>query len=371
MPTGLKRLRLFMTSDAVGGVFTYALDLAAALSTHGVETRLALLGPGMSSSQRRAASATPGLETMETGLPLDWMAADEAVIRRAAQRLAGLARAHGSDLVHLNAPALAIAKFHAPVVAVSHSCVATWWRSVRGGAMPQDFRWRSAVMAEGLNAADVVVCASRSFAETTARTYRGVTPHVVHNGRRTARTRRSIGTSAAVALTAGRLWDEAKDVATLDQAAARMSVPLHAAGSLTGPNGTHAECKHLRRLGQLSQTAMRRRLAERPIFVSAARYEPFGLGVLEAAQAGCALVLADIPTFRELWGDAALFVAPGDAAGFATAIERLARDPTLRARQESAALLRSRAYTLAAMAQRMLEVYAPLLGQAGAREAAA
>ena len=40
-----------------------------------------------------------------------------------------------------------------------------------------------------------------------------------------------------------------------------------------------------------------------------ALYEPFGLAVLEAAQAGCALVLSDIPTFRELWDGAALFVA--------------------------------------------------------------
>ena len=36
------------------------------------------------------------------------------------------------------------------------------------------------------------------------------------------------------------------------------------------------------------------------IFFSPALYEPFGLGVLEAAARGCALVLADIPSFIAL-----------------------------------------------------------------------
>ncbi len=49
------------------------------------------------------------------------------------------------------------------------------------------------------------------------------------------------------------------------------------------------------------------------VFASMARYEPFGLAVLEAAQAGMRLVLSDIPTFRELWDGAAIFV--GDEAG--------------------------------------------------------
>ena len=51
-------------------------------------------------------------------------------------------------------------------------------------------------------------------------------------------------------------------------------------------------------------------MARTAVFVSPALYEPFGLAVLEAAQAGCALVLSDIPTFRELWDGVALFVAP-------------------------------------------------------------
>jgi glycogen(starch) synthase len=44
-----------------------------------------------------------------------------------------------------------------------------------------------------------------------------------------------------------------------------------------------------------------------------ARYEPFGLSVLEAALSGCALVLGDIASLREVWGGAACYVRPGDS----------------------------------------------------------
>ena len=47
------------------------------------------------------------------------------------------------------------------------------------------------------------------------------------------------------------------------------------------------------------------------IYALPARYEPFGLSILEAALSGCALVIGDIPSLREIWADAALFV-PSD-----------------------------------------------------------
>ena len=73
--------------------------------------------------------------------------------------------------------------------------------------------------------------------------------------------------------------------------------------------------QHYQELAEHYDTAI---LPTRPIFVSVSRYEPFGLAVLEAAHAGCALVLSDIPTFRELWQGAASFVI---AAGSAAATE--------------------------------------------------
>ncbi len=43
------------------------------------------------------------------------------------------------------------------------------------------------------------------------------------------------------------------------------------------------------------------------IFVSPTKYEPFGLDILEAAKAGCALCVSDIETLRELWSGTASF----------------------------------------------------------------
>ena len=102
------------------------------------------------------------------------------------------------------------------------------------------------------------------------------------------------------------------------------------------------------------------RWAARPVFVSAALYEPFGLAVLEAAAAGCALVLSDIPTFRELWDGAALFVAPDEAA-IADAIAALVADPARRAALGEAARARAARYTPDATAAAMAALHARLL----------
>ena len=99
------------------------------------------------------------------------------------------------------------------------------------------------------------------------------------------------------------------------------------------------------------------------INAGAARFEPFGLAVLEAAQAGCPLVLSDLSTFRELWDGAATFVAPGDAQGFADAIAALLADPACHAAQGEAARRRAARYTPAAMAEQMAEIYRDALSR--------
>jgi glycosyltransferase involved in cell wall biosynthesis len=227
---------------------------------------------------------------------------------------------------------------------------------VKGTALPEDFAWRTKLVERGLQRAAAVVGPTHAFAAITERTYDLDRPvQAVHNGR-TPRTLRDLPQGEFV-LTAGRLWDEGKNVATLDAAAAEIHAPFQAAGSTEGPNGAQIGLTALKPLGQLSDERLAGLLAARPIFASAALYEPFGLSALEAAQAGCALVLSDIDAHRELWDGAATFVDPRHPAAFADAINDLLGDQSERDRRRLMAHERSRQYTAAAMARGMADIY--------------
>ena len=106
------------------------------------------------------------------------------------------------------------------------------------------------------------------------------------------------------------------------------------------------------------------------IFVSPARYEPFGLSVLEAAGAGCALVLSNLPTFRELWDGCASFVNPGDVVELRAALNELCADALKRKALQQAALTRARRYTTTRMVDSYAQLYASLISPAKARSAA-
>ena len=343
--------RLLMTTDAVGGVWRYSVDLAAGLAGCGVQTVLAVLGPSASPAQRAEAEAVPRLRLVDTGLPLDWTAAAPSVLDRASERLAALASLAGVGSVHLHAPALVGgARWPAPVVAVAHSCVATWWRAVRGGPMPDDFAWRSAATQAGLLTAQDVIAPTAAHVWATKAAYGPVPMKVVHNGSRarpaSARPRRP------AVLTAGRLWDAGKAADWLDRAAPGLDVPVLAAGPTRSPEGSEARFDHLQLLGTLAPDALAAEYAGATVFASMARYEPFGLAVLEAAQSGMALVLSDTPGFRELWDGAAIFVA--EEAGLLPALQQALAMPepwAARARE------RARRYTVEAMAVGTLAVH--------------
>lgn len=354
-------LRVLMTADAVGGVWQYALDAAEGMRAHDVETILAVLGPAPSGDQLDKARKS-GIEVIDTGLPLDWTAEQAGEVAAAGQAIAHLAAEIRPDIVHLNSPALlADGSFACPVVAVCHSCVATWWESVRGGPLPEAFEWRTELVRKGYRAADMLLAPTAAFAHATARVYNLTdVPTVVRNGRRPVRGE-APRTREVFAFTAGRLWDDGKNFAAFDRAASRLSIPALAAGPLGGPNGAQIAAHHATALGRLSDEEVARYLSAQPIFVSTAKYEPFGLAVLEAAQAGCALVLSDIPTLRELWDGAALYVTPDDDDALAQSIERLNADETMRRAMGEAARKRAEAYSVGAMSAGILSAYRSLL----------
>lgn len=347
MPAGVGR-RVLVTTDAVGGVWQYSLDLASGLASRGLLPVLAVLGPHPNARQLQDAA---GFELIATGLPLDWTADSPAALARSREELRRLADAAAS--VHLHAPALAGEAWPAPVVAVAHSCVATWWHAVRGGAMPEDFRWRAEATRDGLHAADGVIAPSAAHAHAVQQAYGPMPIRVVHNGRPAPRLP-DIARERAV-LTAGRLWDEGKNAAALDRAAAGLGAPVRAAGPVAGPNGAAVALAHLENLGTLDADGMAAAYAGASVFASMARYEPFGLAVLEAAQAGMRLVLSDIPSFRELWDGVATFVAD-DAALRPALLAALAADG------DGGARTRAARYTVNAMVEGTLAVH----GAAGA-----
>ncbi|HYD88106.1 MAG TPA: glycosyltransferase family 4 protein [Vitreimonas sp.] len=346
--------RVLMTVDAVGGVWTYAAELAAQLRMREIEVVLAVVGPAPSAAQMRAMRGT---DVRVTGLPLDWLADDADEVRRSASEVVALARSVDADLVHLNSPTLAgFAEFDAPVVGACHSCLASWWRDVRGGEMPAEFRMRTEWLARGYRACRVLMAPSAAFAASTFSLY-GVRPHVVLNGRGN-RGRIADSRKQRVALTAGRLWDDGKNFGALDKAAARMRYPLVAAGPLVGANGTLVSPRNARALGPLSEAKLDRWMNRAAVFVSIARYEPFGLCVLEAAQAGCALVLSDIPSFRELWSGAAMFVPLDDDEAVSRAVNLLIENEAVRSGCVARSVELARRYRPEAMADGMLAVYA-------------
>lgn len=358
-------MRVLLTTDTIGGVWQYSIDLASALSAQGVEIVLVQMGPPPSDMQRAEASAIAGTIFVETDLPLDWLSDGPAPVLAAGAEISRLSRSYAVDVVQLNMPTLAAAAPPGvPVLAVTHGCVSTWWHHARPGTpLDRGFRWHRALTKEGLHAADRVVAPSAGYARFVGRHY-GLrqTPTVVHNGRSPLVTPKQQPAQDCV-LTVGRLWDSVKGAELLDDVAGALTVPFHAAGAARGPHGETVRLTSMHLLGQLDSDALARRLAARPIFVSAACFEPFGLAVLEAAAAGCALVLADIPVFRELWDGAALFVPPREADAYRAAIEHLIGDLPLRGQLGDAAAERALRYTPARMADAMLILYRQLLSE--------
>ncbi|HEU4455645.1 MAG TPA: glycosyltransferase family 4 protein [Longimicrobium sp.] len=355
-------MRILLTTDTVGGVWDHCVTLARELDAAGHEVLLAVVGEPR---DERLARIPAGVQVVWRAYRLEWMrdAADD--VREAGEWLKGLAAVWEADVVHLNQMAYAAAGFHAPVLAAVHSDVLSWWREIHASDAPADdwaeyARW----VREGLAAADAVITPTRRQSELLWRHY-GLRPtRVIYNGIETAGDAPAERTEEMVILTVGRLWDRGKGADVLDEAAALLGPdfpPIHALGETVAPHGETFAAKNLIVHGRVERAEVDGWMRRGSIYVGPSRYEPFGLAPLEAALAGCALVLSDIPTFRELWDGCAEFFAPGDPAALADALVRVANDPPRRARMAEGARKRAlRRYTSDRMAEEYLALYRQL-----------
>lgn len=330
---------VLMTADTVGGVWTYAVELARGLTARGMRVSVATMGPPPSADQAHQLRSIRGCDLHQSTYQLEWMDQPWSEVDAAGEWLLRLADQVQPDLVHINGFAHGSLNWAIPSVVVAHSCVFSWWRAVHGEDPPQEWREYRCRVREGLEGADVVVPVSRYMAGEVARNYGFQSCAVVSNSSSVDAYAPALKENFILA--SGRAWDAAKNLAALDKAAATIRWPVYLAGETRGPGGQQIRFENLRELGRLPASELGAWYGRAAIFASPALYEPFGLSVLEAALCGCALVLGDIPSLRELWQDAAVFVPPRNPEALMLALNALVARKE--AREDMAAAARKRA----------------------------
>ena len=165
-----------------------------------------------------------------------------------------------------------------------------------------------------------------------------------------------------ITLLAGRIWDSAKNIGLAAEAALGWSAgDVRVAGECHHPESGAAMDlpPPLQPLGVLPHPQLEHLLDRTSIYLSPARYDPFGLLPLQAAQHGCALLLSDIPSYRELWDGAACFFRSNDAADLRRKWRLLLEHADVRDTYATAASSRAAArYSAENMATRYRDVYA-------------
>ena len=332
-----------MTADAIGGVWQYSLDLISHFVERGAQVLLATLGGRPAEAQKARVARMPGVAIHESDYKLEWMHEPWADVEASGEWLLALAEQFRPDIVHLNGYAHASIQWPTPVLVVAHSCVYSWWHAVHGGARPAGEwgEYHSRVSA-GLRSADAVVAPSATMASaltthyginaTTARVIHNFSEAPVYDGRE----------KQPFFLAAGRRWDMGKNLEMLTSIRDRLLWPTHIEAFL--PHG-----------------ALIDEMQRASVFVHPALYEPFGLAVLEAARAQCCLVLSDIPSLRELWDGAAVFVDPRNAEAWVRVLNGLTCNADKRESLAYAARVHSNRYSPESAIEQYWDIYKLLL----------
>ena len=335
-------MRLLMTTDTVGGVWTYNCDLAGEMLGRGHEVMLVLVGRAPSPSQTAWIETARerwgrGLTTRRVDVPLEWMADGGRCYEDSAAEMLALCAEFAPDVFHCNQFCYGRLPVGAMKVVVAHSDVLSWWEARYGEEMPAS-AWRARyceLVSAGLAGADVVVAPTGAAMRDLRRHFNvHEKARVIANGRTTRcsslRDAEVLGGKRMQAVTCGRVWDEGKNVHLLEAMCAPMPILIAGEQELSAEEtGAAAPCTpngRTRYLGALSSEALDELMRESAIYVVTSRYEPFGLAAVEAALAGCAVVANDLASQREVWGDAAVFFAKDDAGGLERLLSELAGD---------------------------------------------
>jgi glycogen(starch) synthase len=369
-------MHVLVTADTIGGVWTYARELVTGLVRRGARVTLVSFGEIPSAEQTQWLEAVRSVDFRATAFRLEWMQEARDDIQASTDYLQAIVDEVKPDVLHLNQFAYGALPVDVPKIVVAHSDVVSWWVSVKG-EVPHDIPWMTwyrGVVQSGLEQATEVVAPSRWMLDNVQTFY--CTPRqstVIYNGRSPLLFNPHVTKEPSI-VSVGRLWDSGKQVSLLLHG--RAAMPITIAGTEQHPDEVFREGSpfafvdrtRVHMLGMQSEGQLRHLYGKAAIYAATSRYEPFGLAPVEAALSRCALVMNDIPSFREIWGDAACYFEANRAESLFEQLNRLADDRELRLTHANLAYNRARQYF---NSDRMVDEYVSLYQKMGARTQAA
>ncbi len=368
-------MRVLLTTDTIGGVWTYTKELLEGLLERSCSVALVSFGRLPSSEQSRWCATMSDrygadFAYVASETPLEWMDRNEGAYRDAEALLLDLAQSFGADLLHSNQFCFGKLPASIPTLIVAHSDVLSWAASCRPHGLdrsPWLDRYKSLVQT-GLAAADVIVAPTHWMLQALADCFTlPAEAYVIANGRDLPKPSRPMRRCLQAA-TIGRLWDEAKGLSILANVAAPFPIMVAGEGQ-HGSQNAPARLGKATPLGWLEDESLLDLLRSSSIYLALSVYEPFGLAPLEAALCGCAVVARNIPSFHEIWGSAALYL--DDADTLSSLLSELAADPELLADLQRRAFERALGMSRATMTELYLDLYRHLLEPAYAFQPAA
>jgi glycosyltransferase involved in cell wall biosynthesis len=367
-------LHVLVTADTMSGAWTYTRELVTALVTRGVRVTLVTFGEIPLPDQTAWMDLLHGLEYRPTAFRLEWM--DEAPhdLQESSEFLANLVREVRPDLLHLHQFCHGDLAVNVPRVVMAHGDLISWSEAVQG-CTPRPSRWlkwyRDTIV-RGIEAADAVVAPSAWMLATLRATYaRPRREAVIYPGRNPIFFNPDISKEDSV-LSVGRLLDAGKQVFLLTQhphpfsvciVGAEQTVPLPRIPIRADVKvATDQSCVAIR--GPQTEAQLRALYSRAAVYAATARYEPLGMAAVDAAFSRCAIVANDIPSFREAWGDSALYFRTNDARSLAATLRELDADRGLRHAYANRAYARARErFTTKRMIDDYLDLYRTLLSE--------
>lgn len=348
--------KILMTACANGGIWTYTSNLVQELAKHGCEIHLAIMGQKLTSEQQFLLSEVENLSVYESLYSFEWSDRADANQDSKEQWLLNLEHKIRPDFIHLNSITQGAIPFSAPVITVCHSNKIAL--QCDGKELPTErtnaFRERVAL---SFQRSDLIVGTTKCTLDKLEALY-GPIPNtaLIYNGVNCLMYNYHQEKEELI-LSVASDTDELKAYKNLENTAPKIDWEIRVVNDATEPKEIASEFAYLKCEFQSSHNQIKKELSKASVFVQPAQANPFELPSIEAAFCGCAILVNDTASSRELWEDCAVYFDPEDPQDLQDKLKKL--QDNFYWRDEMARRARNRAFhfTVETSAQNYLNIY--------------